>query len=362
MRVTVVTGTRPQIIKTAPLLNVLAKENLEIDFVHTGQHYDFEMATQFIEDLSISKPNHNLGIGSGTNAYQIYEIMMRLSAYIEKNPPEYIITPGDTNPALGAALVGFKMDIPTCHLESGLRSYDMRMQEEVNRRLIDHGAAGLFAPTAVAVENLKNENVQGQVFLTGDTMYDILKDRMSKFLEKSQIEAALTKVGLSQIEYAVLTLHRRETVDNPSKLKSVVHSLSKIGRDIVFPIHPRTEERIKENSLVLPSNVVKTKPLPYDTMLALVSRASLLMTDSGGLQKEAYLLNTPCVTIRDNTEWVETLTAGANVLTSSNWQDINEAVSSMWGKKLDNDASVYGDGKASEKIASILGSGEIATR
>ncbi|MFW9845091.1 MAG: UDP-N-acetyl glucosamine 2-epimerase, partial [Candidatus Thorarchaeota archaeon] len=179
MQVVVVTGTRPQIIKTAPLLSALEKRSVNYSFIHTGQHYDNEMATQFIKDLDVRKPDYNLEVGSGTNSYQTYEIIRRLSDLFERDRPDYLIIPGDTNSALAAAIVGFKMDIVTCHLEAGLRSNDMRMQEEVNRRLIDHGSAVLFAPTNTAVANLESENVLGNIYQTGDTMYDILKTRLS---------------------------------------------------------------------------------------------------------------------------------------------------------------------------------------
>ena len=356
MKLALVTGTRPQIIKSAPVLLALEKEGVPFSFIHTGQHYDYEMAAQFIDELSIKKPDANLKVGSGTSAYQTAEIISRLSKVLEENRPEILLVPGDTNSALAAALTGFKMDIPTCHLESGLRSYDMIMQEEINRRLIDHGSSGLFAPTVVAVKNLEQENVVGTVFHVGDTMYDILKDKLTQFTDSSFQEETLRELGLNLDEFAVLTLHRRENVDDPERLRGILDGLSRIEHPIVFPIHPRTKDRLQQYNMDLSSNIITVSPISYVRMMSLVSRGRMLLTDSGGLQKEAYLLDTPCVTIRDNTEWVETLDAGANILSSSTADDIESKSQVMWSKKLKNDPSVYGDGKASDKIAKIFAS------
>ncbi|MHA1637007.1 MAG: non-hydrolyzing UDP-N-acetylglucosamine 2-epimerase [Candidatus Thorarchaeota archaeon] len=358
MHVSIVTGTRPQIIKTVPLLHAIDSKGIDYSFIHTGQHYDYEMAAQFIEGLEVKEPHHNLEVGSGTNAYQTYETLKRLSELLETIRPDYLITPGDTNSALGAALAGFKMDIPTCHLESGLRSYDMRMQEELNRRMIDHSAAALFAPTELAVKNLEEEKVRGSIFHTGDTMYDILKERIPKFKDNELVNSIASE-KLGNEEFAVMTLHRRENVDVESRLDSIIAALGKLEYKILFPAHPRTVGKIKERSIDLPDNIVTTKPLAYDIMMGLVAKSSLLITDSGGLQKEAYLLDTPCMTIRDNTEWIETIEAGANVLASPDTKDIIEKSHQMWGKPLKNDPSVYGDGKASMKIVDILTSGQI---
>lgn len=362
MIVTVVTGTRPQIIKSAPVLHALENAGLNVRFIHTGQHYDFELAEQFVKEFSIRKPDYNLEVGSGTNSYQTYSVISKLEAILLKEMPDYLIVPGDTNSALGAALTGFKMDIPTCHLEAGLRSYDMLMQEEINRRLIDHGAAGLFAPTTLAAQNLDNENVRGMVFHTGDTMYDILIKRLSAFNDPSFQEKVVKELGISEEKFGVLTLHRRENVDIPDRLKGIIEGLSEIEHQIVFPMHPRTRHQIADQNLTLPKNLKIVDPIPYTTMMAIVSKASLLLTDSGGLQKEAYLLNTPCVTIRDNTEWVETIDAGANVLVAPEAEDIRRKAQEMWNKELKNNPSVYGDGHASEKIARIVASGEIGIK
>ncbi|MBY8998566.1 MAG: UDP-N-acetylglucosamine 2-epimerase (non-hydrolyzing) [Candidatus Thorarchaeota archaeon] len=362
MRVSIVTGTRPQITKSAPVLVALEEKGVDVRFIHTGQHYDYELADQFISEFSIRTPDHNLEVGSGSSSYQTYEVMSRLERVLSKETPEYLIVPGDTNSALGAALAGFKMDIPTCHIESGLRSFDMKMQEEINRRLIDHGAAGLFAPTNLAVKNLDDENVPGMVFQTGDTMYDILKKRLQTFNDPSFQEETKRELGISEEKFGVLTMHRRENVDFPDRLKGIIDGLGKIEHRIIFPMHPRTKQSISDYGFSIPKNVKVVDPIPYTTMMTLVSRSSLLLTDSGGLQKEAYLLNTPCVTIRDNSEWVETLSAGANVLVAPRGDEIHSKANEMWDRELKNDPTVYGDGQASEKIAEIVASGEIVVR
>jgi len=359
MRVAVITGTRPQIIKTAPVFEAADRIDLDMVFVHTGQHYDYEMAAQFIEEFSIRKPDFNLEVGSSSSPLQTAQIIEKLAPVLEDIEPDCLLVPGDTTSALAAALTGFKMDIPTTHLESGLRSNDMYMQEEVNRRLIDHGSSGLFAPTRVAVENLRRESVRGTIYHVGDTMYDILRNRLGVFSSQKFYDSVIESIGLDMDEFAVLTLHRRENVDDAVRLRGVLNGLSRLDFKIVFPMHPRTGRRLQEQGLSMPDNVVVLKPVPYTHMMSLVSHAKLLITDSGGLQKEAYLLNTPCVTIRDNTEWLETLEAGANVLTRPVPDDIVSKCNMMWGKKLSNDPSVYGDGKASEKVAKILAAGEI---
>ena len=362
MKVTVVTGTRPQIIKSAPLIHALEKKDLDVSFIHTGQHYDYELASQFIEEFAIQKPDINLEIGSGTGVYHTSEILTKLSKFLAKERPDYLVVPGDTNSALGAALTGFKMDIPTCHLESGLRSYDMFMQEEINRRIIDHGAAALFAPTNTAIKNLKQENVRGTVYQIGDTMYDILKDKLSTFSSAAFQQEVLDEYKIDIDEFAMLTFHRRENVDIQSRLKGAFDAFASLDCTIIFPMHPRTKKQLSQHGLELSSNIRIVPPLAYVKMMALVSKASLLLTDSGGLQKEAYLLNTPCITIRDNTEWVETMEAGANVLAAPSVEDIKNKFLEMWRKDLNNDPAVYGDGNASEKAATIIASGEIVIK
>ena len=217
MRVVLVTGTRPQIIKSAPVLRALEERSIDYEFVHTGQHYDYELAGAFIDEFKLDPPT-DLDVGSDDYCIQMSSIMKRLYSHLKDNPPDYLIVPGDTTSALGAAIVGFKMEIPVCHLEAGLRRYDYTYQEEMNRRLIDHGASGLFAPTKTAVDNLELEDVLGNIYLIGDTMYDILKDRLPKYSDTEFKEKVLKDLNLDLKEFALLTLHRRENVDDVGRI------------------------------------------------------------------------------------------------------------------------------------------------
>ncbi len=351
-KICIVTGTRPQIIKTAPVIKAIQREGIEFFFVHTGQHYDFEMAKQFFDEFALPQPNCNLGVGSGDGTYQIYTIIRLLAEIAKKHSFDSMLVPGDTHSAFAAAITAIKSDIPLVHLEAGLRSYDMIMQEETNRRLIDHGASILLAPTDTAVSNLESENVLGRIYLTGDTMYDLLKVMIPQF-RSIDIREHFGDTRIAD-DFAVLTFHRRENVENEARLREVMKSLNSMDFQVLFPAHPRTKKRIDKLGIKLPTNVLVLDPLPYTTMMALVINASLVITDSGGLQKEAYLLNTPCVTVRNNTEWIETIDAGANVLAYASKGDLVAKALTMWGKKLNNDSNVYGDGNSCKRIAQLL--------
>ena len=359
VRVALVTGTRPQIIKSAPVLRALEKKSIDCEFIHTGQHYDYELAGAFIDEFKL-KPPTDLDVGSGDYCIQMSSIMERLNSHLKENPPDYMIVPGDTTSALGAAMVGFKMEVPVCHLEAGLRRYDFTYQEEMNRRLIDHGAAGLFAPTQTAVDNLKLEDVLGKIYLIGDTMYDILKDRLPKYSDTKFKDKVLKDLKLDLGEFALLTLHRRENVDSPELLTVIVNAINDLDFPVIFPMHPRTRKQLQEFSLKLDeSHVHVVEPQAYDEFMSLIASAKLVISDSGGIQKECYLLNVPLVSLHQRTEWVETFKAGANRLTPIVKDQIVTNCQEMFGKTLSNDPSVYGDGKAASKIPPILESGEI---
>lgn len=361
MFVSLITGTRPQIIKSVPVLTALEQNDIDCEFIHTGQHYDYTLADSFISDFEL-KPPVNLNIGAGPPPTQIARIIERLSKHLLKIKPSYIIVPGDTNSALGAAITGFMLDIPVCHLESGLRIFDFTLKEEINRRLIDHGSSGLFTPTNTATDNLSREQVQGSVFQIGDTMYDILKKRLPLLSEESFRNEVRTNLEIDFDTFAVVTLHRRETVDSPKILTQVISALNRLDFPIIFPIHPRTKTRLRELSLEIDTSHIKiVDPLPYDDFIALVADSKLVISDSGGLQKESYLLNVPTVTLRNRTEWVETLQAEANVLSDLTIDDILFKCNQMFAKKLENSPDVFGDGNAAKRIPPILESGEIVT-
>jgi len=361
MKLTLVLGTRPQIVKSLPLVEQVLKHP-EVDFkvIHTGQHYDYEMSKVFFEEAGIPDPSTNLGVGSGSHAYQTAEIMVRLEKILAESNPDLVIVPGDTNSALASAVVSAKLQIGVAHVEAGARSYDMSMPEEVNRRLVDHISSLLFAPSGNCAENLKRENVLGRVHLTGDTMYDALVKHMSLAVKSDILE----KIKVEPRSYAVLTVHRAENVDYPQRLRNIVEAITSLGSvPLIFPVHVRTKNRL--NSFGLLDRLEQAKhikllgPLGYYDMLKLMSEAKLVLTDSGGVQKEAFWLGVPCVTLRERTEWTETVELGANFLAGC---DVDRILCTTRSMILDENIrerikrmpNPYGDGRASERIVEFV--------
>ena len=357
-----VIGARPQIIKSAPIIHEASKDaEMEFQIVHTGQHYDFEMSKIFFGELELPDPVVNLGVGSGSHAWQTGKMVIGLEKTIKELEPDLVLVPGDTNSTLAGALAAVKLHVPVAHVEAGARSYDMRMPEEVNRRLTDHCSRMLFAATENCVRNLLKEGVpKDQIHLSGDTMYDALLKHMDEAL-RSRV---LDKFGLEIGEYAVLTVHRPENVDDPKALKDIVKAIIELKElAIVFPVHPRTKERLKVTSLLKrmreAKNVRLVDPVGYHDMLRLVKDSRMVFTDSGGLQKEAFWLRTLCITLREKTEWVETVELGANMLVGNDRERIVRGVRgylAMEGletrlKKLPNP---FGDGNASLRIIEAL--------
>jgi UDP-GlcNAc3NAcA epimerase len=355
MKIFLVLGTRPQIIKSAPILHEALKQNLDIQIIHTGQHYDSSLSQVFFEQLSPPEPFVNLNVGSGSHIYQTAEIMLRLEKYLVGEKPSLVLVPGDTNSALAGAIATVKLGIHLAHLESGARSYDMKMAEEINRRLIDHCAQTLFAPTSNCKKNLEEEAVTGKIYMVGDTMYDVFMN-FSDIADKNNITQ---KLDLTNNEYAILTMHRAENVDDPIKLKKTLQAIQSLKMPIIFPIHPRTKQRLNENGISLDGTTIRTiDPVGYMEMLALLKNAKIAITDSGGLQKEAFWSKTPCITIRDRTEWTETVDIGVNFIT-----DVNPARIKRTLKQIQENyceiksrfrSNPFGNGKASEMIVKIL--------
>jgi UDP-N-acetylglucosamine 2-epimerase (non-hydrolysing) len=247
MRIAIIVGTRPQIIKTAPVIQEALKQRLELEIIHTGQHYDYRLSQVFFEEFELPDPKVNLEVGSGSHAYQTGEIMLRLEKYLLQNAYSLVLIPGDTNSALAGALTSVKLGIPVAHIEAGARCYDMRMAEEINRRLIDHCSQMLFAPTPNCKKNLEKESVTGEIYVTGDTMYDVFL----KFEDKADSSDILERLELSDKEYGLLTLHRAENVDDPIRLKSILKGIQEAKTEIIFPIHPRTANRLREFNIPL---------------------------------------------------------------------------------------------------------------
>jgi len=361
LKITLILGTRPQIIKSAPLIHLTEKDSdICMRIVHTGQHYDYEMSKEFFDELKLPDPIVNLNIGSGTHAWQTGKMMIRLERVLVKEKPDLVLVPGDTNSTLAGALAAAKLHIPVGHIEAGARSYNMVMPEEINRRLTDHCSTLLFAPTKNCVNNLLKEGInEKKIHFVGDTMYDSLLRHLPKALEKR----VLDKLNLEPESYAVLTAHRPENVDSPERLRKIIEAMVNLKElVIVFPVHPRTIRRLKEAKLqkeLSEKNIRTIKPVKYREMLNLINKAKIVFTDSGGMQKEAFWLQTPCVTLRDETEWTETVDLGANVIVGVNPQQILMETKKILRSKcikrrLKNKINPFGDGKASEKILSTI--------
>lgn len=362
MKLMLVLGARPQIIKSAPLIReALRKSEMELQIVHTGQHYDFEMSKVFFDELDLPSPLVNLGVGSGTHAWQTGRMMIGLEKAMFKLKPDLVLVPGDTNSTLAGALAAVKLHVPVGHVEAGARSYDMRMPEEVNRRLTDHCSRLLFASTHNCVGNLRKEGLPKEcVHFSGDTMYDVLLTHLPKVV-KSDV---LDRFGLEDEGYGVVTLHRPENVDDTEALGNIAEALVQL-KDLVlvFPVHPRAMKMFKTAGLLRRLRKARhlrlVDPVGYLDMLHLVKQAKIVFTDSGGLQKEAFWLHTPCLTFRDRTEWVETVELGANVLVGSNRDLIIRKAKKYLSSenlkmKLQGLSNPFGDGHASENIVGIL--------
>lgn len=355
MCIFLVVGTRPQIIKSIPVIQEALKQGVDLKIVHTGQHYDYLLSKIFFEELSPPEPYVNLNVGSSSHALQTAEIMIGLEKLFLKEKPSVVLIPGDTNSALAGALVSVKLGINVGHIESGARSYDMKMAEEINRRLIDHCSKILFTPTTNCTNNLKNESVIGDIYQTGDTMYDVfIKSKIQ--VDKSTI---IDKLDLNEKDYFILTTHRAENVDDSQKLAHLFEAFKDCTVPVIFPIHPRTKYNIDKSKVKLNNtNIHIIDPVGYYEMLSLLKNAKIVITDSGGLQKEAFWSKTPCITIRDRTEWVETVDCGVNFITDINPKKIRHTL-----KYIDANYSEimkkfefcpYGDGQASKRIVTIL--------
>lgn len=356
MRIASIVGARPQFIKAAPVSRVLRKSHEEI-LIHTGQHYDEELSGFFFEELDILTPDYNLEIGSSYHGKQTGVIMISLEPVLIKEKPDIVLVYGDTNSTLAGALTAAKLHIPVAHVEAGLRSHDKRMPEEINRVLTDHISDILFAPTKKAVENLKKEGIVKGIYNVGDVMYDSLLHNIRTAESKSTI---LDSLELKKKEYLLATIHRAENTDVKENLKKIIESFIESGEKIVFPAHLRTFKYLKEYNLIKKldnsDNVLLMKPIGYLDFLKLMNHSKKILTDSGGVQKEAYFLKVPCITLRNTTEWIETVEDGWNVLVGTDKEKITEMI--RYFEPKGKQRNVFGDGRASEKIGEMLNSFE----
>ncbi len=352
MKIASVVGVRPQFVKASVVSRELRKNHEEI-LIHTGQHYDYEMNKIFFEELCIPEPDYSLGVGSGLHGYQTGEMLQKIEEILVNEKPDLLLTYGDTNSTLAGALAASKLGIKSAHVESGLRSFDRSMPEEINRILTDHCSDILFCPTQNAVDNLKREGITKNVYLTGDVMVDSLL--FNKEIAETQ-SSALSDLNLKSKEYLVATIHRASNTDNKKNLQNIVEAFHELDQEIVFPVHPRTEKLLKNYGLYdsLNSSVTLTEPLGFLDFIKLMNHAKMILTDSGGVQKEAYILRVPCITLRENTEWIETVEDGWNVLVGSNKDKILQSVKAF-DPSLDSHKSRYGCGNSSRNIISALG-------
>lgn len=348
MKVVTVLGARPQFIKAAVVSKVLREYSDEI-IIHTGQHYDDNMSQIFFDELEIAKPNYNLNIGSGNHGYQTGRMLIDIEEVLLKEKPELVLVYGDTNSTIAGALAASKLLIPVVHIEAGLRSFNLNMPEEQNRILADHISRYLFTPTETAVTNLNKEGISKNVFNVGDVMYDSTLQFRKVSEKKSKI---LSLLNLENKEYILVTMHRAENTDNPNRLKSIVKAINLSKETVILPLHPRTKKFFNTYGLTFNDNVRLIEPVGYLDMLMLEGNSKKIVTDSGGIQKEAFFLEKPCITLRDETEWVETVSNGWNILASANTNDIISAINGFVPTK--EKINYFGDGNSSEKIVQVL--------
>ena len=305
-----IVGARPQFIKAAPVSRALATSFHEV-FIHTGQHYDYGMSDVFFEEMEMRPPDFHLGAGGGTHGEQIGKMLIALEKVLDAVKPDMVLVYGDTNSTLAGALAAAKAQIPLAHVEAGLRSYNRAMPEEINRVLTDHVSSLLFCPTHASVENLAKEGITEGVHHVGDVMYDALLHNLAIAQKRSTILASL---GLKKRTYALATVHRAANTDDPGRMSAILNALSSLSTTVVFPVHPRTRKMIQEAGLSVSKSVRMIEPVGHFDILILQENASCILTNSGGMQKEAYLLGVRCITLRNETEWVETVQAGWNKL------------------------------------------------
>jgi UDP-N-acetylglucosamine 2-epimerase (non-hydrolysing) len=319
--------------------------------VHTGQHYDAELSDVFFEELGIPEPDHHLGVGSGTHATQTARIMARLGPIVDREAPDALLVYGDTNSTLAAAMVGAKRDCAVVHVEAGLRSFDRGMPEEVNRVVTDHVADLLLSPTAAGLSNLADEGLEDRTRVTGDVMYDALLMARERATEETTV---LDDLGLTPGEYVLATVHRARNTDDPARLAAILDGLGAVPDPVVLPLHPRTEAALREHDLWATANdrLEIIDPVGYLPFVRLLDGTRRVATDSGGVQKEAFFLDTPCVTLREETEWVETVDAGWNELVGADADAIRVALTRDW--PLGEKPAPYGDGDAATAVVEAI--------
>ncbi len=351
-KIAIVVGARPQFIKAATVSRTLAAEGIHEILIHTGQHFDTNMSDVFFEELEIARPAYHLGIGGGSHGQNTGRMIEAIERVLLDEKPEWVLVYGDTDSTLAGALAAVKLHIPVAHVEAGLRSFNRRMPEEINRVLTDHVSSLLFAPTESAVRHLAAEGITGDVVRrVGDVMYDAALFYGTKADAVSEV---LARLGLARRDYVLATIHRAENTDDGKRLEAILEGLSLSGQKVVLPLHPRTRASIASHGLMLPANVQAIDPVGYLDMVMLEKHASLIATDSGGVQKEAFFYRVPCVTLRDETEWVELVDSGWNRLVPPiEGATVAAAIQGALGS-IGVEVWPYGDGKAADKVVACL--------
>jgi UDP-N-acetylglucosamine 2-epimerase (non-hydrolysing) len=354
LKVSIVLGTRPEIIKLSPVIRQCEHLGLHYFILHSGQHYSYNMDRVFFQQLELPDAKHNLDVGSGSHGEQTGKMLIGIERILSKEKPDIVLVEGDTNTVLAGALAAVKLDIRVGHVEAGLRSYDRHMPEEINRILADHCSDFLFAPTEKSKQTLLSEGVaEEKIFVTGNTVVDAVFQNLE--ISKARMNV-IDEMGLKGGEYFLATVHRQENVDDETRLHGIIDGLERVKEqfnvELVYPIHPRAAKRLKEFGLEL-KDVTLVEPLDYLGFLQLESNAKLVLTDSGGVQEETCILGVPCVTLRDNTERPETVDVGSNVLAGSNPDRIVEMAKFMLNKDR-NWSNPFGDGNAGKRIVKIL--------
>jgi len=354
VKIAIVVGTRPEIIKMAPVIRELEKRQVTNFILHTGQHYSYNLDRVFFKQLKLPHPKYNLEVGSGSHAEETAKILVGIEKVLREEKPDTVLVEGDTTSVLAGALATVKLHIKVGHVESGLRSYDRRMPEEINRILTDHCSDYLFAPTEKAKAILEGEGIpEEKIFVTGNTIVDAVYQHSEIVRERVNM---LDTLNLKPKEYFLVTLHREENVDNQARFTSILKGLEEVADSFhlptIYPIHPRSRERLNRFDLE-PQNLRIIDPIDFLGFLQLESNARLILTDSGGVQEESCILGVPCVTLRDNTERPETLDVGSNILAGTTPQKIVECSKVMLGRKNDW-RNPFGDGKAAERIVKIV--------
>jgi UDP-GlcNAc3NAcA epimerase len=355
IQIVTVVGARPQFIKAAVVSRAIAGRSADgliaERIVHTGQHFDASMSDVFFTELGIPAPSHHLGIGGGTHGQNTGRMIEAIERVLLDEPPDWVLVYGDTDSTVAAALAAVKLHIPVAHVEAGLRSRNRRMPEEINRILTDHASDLLLTPTVAATANLAKEGIEGpDVVRVGDVMFDATL----QFAEQAERQSSiLERLGCESGSYTLATVHRQENTDCRELLSAIVDAFAASSRPIVWPVHPRTRRRLDDFGIVLPEIVIATEPLGYLDMLKLQKHAKLIATDSGGLQKEAYFHGVPCVTMREQTEWVELVDAGWNVVVPPRSGRLAETLETF-SAPPHRDEGIYGDGRAAERTIDAL--------